>query len=182
MFSQLGPLFKTTFRQAESSDTRQAIPHNEREQQRKKNHEDNEKNSKSSLWDDDTSVSVVALRTFLLDFLKTIPGTKSKPVRVAPNAQNQEKEIKRTKSLNAQAANAYENTAQQAQDYNPEYESIELEPTEDQLQSEEIRDIHKLIHDLNTLSHNNIQTLHILRAESFIESLKNAVYLAKSKI
>ena len=37
MLSQLVPLFKTTFRQAESNDTRQKIPHEERDTPNRKN-------------------------------------------------------------------------------------------------------------------------------------------------
>ena len=74
MFSNLGPLFKTQFRQAESNDTRQSIPHQERDNHRRNNAEDEQTASPEEAWTDDTTVSIFALRSFLIDFLKTIPG------------------------------------------------------------------------------------------------------------
>ena len=54
-------------------------------------------------------------------------------------------------------------------------------PTADKLASKELRDIHALITDLENLEKRGVTTLHILKAESFVESLKQAVILKKSK-
>lgn len=186
MFSQLGPLFKTTFRQAESNDTRQAIPHDERDKGRKKNEDEHKKEKSPELWEDDTSVSVNALRIFLIDFLKTMPGAtdQSAVSKPPPPAQALNATPSPTEGKNAQAIRAYQSMANQSPDIPPPVEASaqtgRVEPTADLLQSKEIRDIHALISDLDSLSRDGVQTLHILKAESFIESLKNAVALIKS--
>lgn len=182
MFSQLGPLFKTTFRHAESNDTRQNIPHEERVQERRQQEEESQQ-QKPEKWEDDTAVSVDALQTFLVNFLKTMPGADDGTLSQAqtPEAdplQSRPKErVRPTNTHNAKAVRAYQTMAQRAKEEAPPPPPPETnnDPTADKVQSKELRDIHALIENLETLKQRNIQTLHIKPAESFVESLKAAV-------
>lgn len=177
MFSQLGPLFKTTFRQAESNDTRQHIPHDERDKYRKKREEEKHTTEREEAWTDDTSVSVTSLQTFLINFLKETPeGDESINTSLSEqsgSARPHEKS-RPTNTHNAKAVRAYQNMAQQAQETSnstPERPKADRE----KIQSEEVRDIYKLIDDLDILKQKNIAVLRIPPADSFIISLKNAV-------
>lgn len=191
MFSQLGPLFKTTFRHAESNDTRQAIPHDERDKGRRKREEEEQKDSNASdLWEDNMTVTVGALRTFLINFLKTLPGAEDSAIAQQNPAEKisiRPKERKRpTSTKNARAVRAYQSMAEKAQESAPapppEKTSDRIEPTADLLESKELRDIHTLIDDLDNLAQKGVHDLQILKADSFLESLKNAVLAEKSKI
>ena len=188
MFSQLGPLFKTTFRQAESNDTRQHIPHDERDKGRRKREEAEKENTAADPWVDDTSVTVEALQTFLINFLKTMPGAddgmEATPENQKKPLSNRPPEQKRpTNTHNAKAVRAYQAIAEKSVESRPppEKKTGSPEPTADLLQSKELRDIHSLIDNLETLRGRGIQALHIRPAASFIESLKDAVDLALSK-
>ena len=116
MFSNLGPLFKTQFRQAESNDTRQSIPHQERDNHRRNNAEDEQTASPEEAWTDDTTVSIFALRSFLIDFLKTIPGGEDSNLiaqvqeKTTPPTRPKEK-IRPTNTHNAKAVRAYQTMA-----------------------------------------------------------------------
>ena len=191
MFSNLGPLFKTQFRQAESNDTRQSIPHQERDQNRRNNAEDEQAVSSEEAWTDDTTVSIFALRSFLIDFLKTIPGGEDSNLI----AQVQEKtttptrpkeKIRPTNTHNAKAVRAYQTMASHSVEDKTQATPEDIdkkrpEPSADQLESQELRDIHNLILDLEFLEKKGLAHLNILKASSFVEGMKQAVLLAKSK-
>lgn len=191
MFSQLGPLFKTTFRQAESNDTRQHIPHQEMHKHKRKNPDEREKQSDDTLWQDNTSVSVTALRTFLIDFLKTIPEAKDisfvkqdksdDSLKVRPHEKSRP-----TNTHNAKAVRAYQTMANHSESKktNPHNTppKINNDPTADKIQSQELRDIYALIQNLEIIQERGVQNLTIQKADSFVESLKNAVKIALSKI
>lgn len=188
MFSELGPLFKTQFRQTEQNDTRQYIPHEERDNNRKKHEEEAQKPPPDEAWVDDASVSVVALRAFLIDFVKTIPGGKdyaliniSKPNETI----SRPKEHKRpTSTHNARAVRAYQTMAAHAQEpTKPQanFSDRNNDPTADKLESQELRDVHHLIIDLEAIEQRGVTTLHIQKANSFVESLKQAIALEKLK-
>ena len=188
MFSQLGPLFKTTFRHAESNDTRQKIPHEERDKGRKRREEEEQKSQESQKWEDDTTVTVEALRAFLIGFLKTLPGGEESLTLTNNTSQTPEKPSIRppeksrpTRTRDAKAARAYQAMAEKSQKASPVPEmptkATRTEPTADLLQSQELRDIHQLITDLDGLSDKGIQILQIKPANSFLESLKQAVRL-----
>ena len=189
VFSQLGPLFKTTFRQAESNDTRLAIPHDEREKRRKKEEEEAHKENSSELWDDDTSVTVTALRAFLINFLKTLPGQNDGADLNTPSDETlsvrPREQMRPTNTKNAKAVRAYQSMAEKTQTSAPtpatKTEKIS-EPTADLLQSQELRDLHQLIDDLEELERVGVQNLRIQKADTFIDSMKNAIRLKKSKL
>jgi len=193
MFSNLGPLFKTQFRQAEPNDARQSIPHQERDQNRRNNTEDEQAASSEEAWTDDTTVSIFALRSFLIDFLKTIPGGEDSnliaQVQEKTTTPTRPKEKTRpTNTHNAKAVRAYQTMASHsAEDKTPinaqdDNSDKRPEPSADQLESQELRDIHNLILDLEFLEKRGLAHLNILKASSFVEGMKQAVLLAKSKI
>jgi len=200
MVEKLGPLFKSTFRQAESNDTRQNIPHDERDKGRRKREEEAAKEEKGDLWEDNASVSVVALRVFLIDFLKTMPGGEDIAEDIEKNMTSLEgpdpsKAIKKrpherqrpTNTHNAKAVRAYQTMAEHAtpEPTNKSEASIKDDKTNktaQKIQSQEIRDIYGLIQNLEILEKRNVQTLTIQKADSFVISLKNAVEKQISKI
>ena len=192
MFSSLGPLFKTQFRQAESNDTRQSIPHQERDNHRRNNAEDEQTASPEEAWTDDTTVSIFALRSFLIDFLKTIPGGEDSSLiaqvqeKTTPPTRPKEK-IRPTNTHNAKAVRAYQTMASHSVEDKTQATPEDIdkkrpEPSADQLESQELRDIHNLILDLEFLEKKGLAHLNILKASSFVEGMKQAVLLAKSKI
>jgi hypothetical protein len=207
MFSQLGPLFRTTFRQAESNDTRLAIPHDEREKRRRKEEDEKRKEESRDLWEDNTSVTVPALRAFLINFLKTLPGYNDAANVGRPPDELSRRPRERTRPTNtrqAKAVRAYQSMAEKTRAENPaghkpippgenktpenlpaeedNTQGENIEPTADLLESQELRDIHQLIADLEVLEQNGVENLSIQKADTFIDSMKNAVRLAKSKI
>lgn len=189
MFSRLGPLFKTTFRQAESNDTRQHIPHEERDQGRRKREEERKPDTDTDPWVDNTSVGVPALRTFLIDFLKTSFGEENitlpeEEAEKKPLTSRPPEKSRPTSTKNARAVRAYQSIAEKSQKPAPMPQETQkrAERDVDLLESKELRDIYQLIDDLDLLASKGVTTLNIMKADSFVESLKNAVQLAKSKI
>jgi len=114
MFSNLGPLFKTVFRQAESTDTRQAIRREEKEQGRGNKEAQEDTHISVNLWEDNTSVSVTSLQAFLIDFLKdkTFSDKADISNQMAPFQTQQQKP---QNTFVARATNAYQTMAEQTQ-------------------------------------------------------------------
>ncbi len=181
MFSQLGPLFKTTFRRTEENSTRLNIPHEEQEKRKKKQEEEQNKDKNLDAWDDDTTVSVTALRQFLINFLKTIPGGEDTADLQGAETQKQlsvrPREHRRpTNTRNAKAVRAYQAMAAKGQQKPPpSAQNLSKEEIVERLPSDELRDIHRLINDLDSIKNNGVEELRIMPADSFVESLKNAV-------
>lgn len=195
MFSALGSIFSIKPRQAEQTDTRQAL------QRHDPDYEQNRKKKESSpdqdLNDDGASVSVEALRIFLENFVRN--GAEDEKNHAAPaeedtfpepqdykiqqNMDLQEADRNETKpGQAAMVASVYESTAQ-TKDNTTLFETTDQAqgPALD-LQAADIRTIHILIEDLKTLAQENIEYLHIERAETFLDSLVNAVHKAKTHI
>lgn len=190
MFSNLGPLFKTTFRKAETNDTRLHIPHEERDNPNR-NKEESEKEKEGTVWEDDMSVSLEALRTFLINFLKTLPGGEDL-AQFEANRQQQEsikkrppQSVKPTSTHNAKAVRAYQSMASKVEENRDMTGSSPLKerervPLAALLKSKELRDIHGLIDDLEGLKRQGVEQLHIKKADTFLEALQNAVRLLRS--
>lgn len=184
MFSQLGPLFKTQFRQTESNDTRQYIPHEERDKFRRKQ-DDTKKKSDDDAWTDDASVSVMALKAFLINFLNSRSDQNNANEKISPaeaeSFSTRPKEKKRpTSTYNAKAVRAYQTMATHATHdktaIKQDMEDIKNSGSDaDQLVSEEVREVHQMIDDLDKLERRGVENLHILNATSFVDSLKNAI-------
>ena len=182
MFSNLGPLFKTTFRKAESTDTRQGIQREDKKITRHRDEKPDDNRISVDLWEDDASVSVESLRAFLIDFLK---NNKNKDATKVENYAKplENKTAKPKNTIIAKATNAYQSLAEKtAPSSIPSLKENDPVSDADLIESEEIRRIHTLIEDLDTLSSNNINALYIQKADSFVESLQNAVRLQLSNI
>ncbi len=188
MFSQLGPLFKTHLRQAEHADTRFEIKREDKNDQGKKQ-EFEEKEDTTPMWEDSTQVSVEALRTFLLQFLKTRgEPTPEENNLVDPNsvyAGLNPKERTPASPMAARAVKAYATMAvySHTDASLPPQEAPKEEPVDlaDLLRSDELRTIHVLIAELEQLSRKGLQVLIIEKADTFLEALVQAVRLEKSK-
>ncbi len=183
MFSQLGPLFKTTFRKAESNDTRQKIPHEEHDRHQKKQNEDQAKNDRQEVWEDHTDVSIGALRAFLINFLKELPEAQAIGIPAAlPQKHNVRppQKSRPTSTKNAKAIRAYQ--AQAAYMVAPPAEKQQTGNTENPpktsrpaIANKEMRDIYQLIDNLEILSNRGVQILTIEKSGDFLTSLRHSV-------
>lgn len=184
MFSQLGPLFKTHLRQAESTDARLAIRRDEKQDQGKKDDEAPTEDQTSSLWEDTTSVSVEALRTFLIEFLKTrgetVAESSVKDEVSAPSITPEERKPASPRA--AAAVRAYSAMAGQTHYVPPTEEPAEEVDLVSLLKADEVRTIHILIDELDQLGRKGVQTLTIEKADTFLEALVQAVRAEKSKV
>ncbi len=189
MFSQLGPLFKTSLRQAESADARLEIRRDEKQDQGKKQDFGNEQDDTSALWEDSTTVSVEALRAFLTEFLKgrgdDVPNASMPvPDDTDPMALTPEYRAP-ANSTAARAVKAYAATAgsshpavPEAQQQETAQENVDLVNL---LKADELRTIHVLIAELDALARKGTQFLTIEKADTFLESLVAAVNLEKTR-
>ena len=194
MFSQLGPLFKTTFRQAESNDTRQKIPHEERDPPQRDKDDKEEKIDDDALWQDNTTVSIAALRNFLINFLNTMPEAQIIDQSIDPDLEtpdidethvlqgNRPKERERpTNTHNAKAVRAYQaiaNKTQEGRANGPQTQAGQTyrrPPSADQIENKELRDIYQLIDNLEILSNRGVQEITIQKNGTFVESLQSSV-------
>lgn len=189
MFSQLGPLFKTTLRQAEQADTRLQIRREEKDNPGKKQDFEEQPEETGGLWEDSTEVSVGALRTFLTEFLKgrgesgpEIPSPASENINII----NPLAESGTTPPTGAAARAAKAYSAVQTQGYGPPpIPPPPSEPAQEDvdlvslLEADELRTIHVLIAELDQLAAKGVQTLVIEKADSFLQALVAAVRLAK---
>ncbi len=189
MLYQLGPLFKTQFREAESNDTRQYIPHEERDNPERNKDNTSQDPDANKPWTDNASVGIKALRAFLIDFLKTLPGDDNdeflKDHAIQKSAHARPKENKRpSNTQNARAVRAYQTMASHGTpvESKKEEETLKKDKPKTKIpESKELRDIYTLIIDLENLENNGITVLNIMKAGSFVESLKQAVVLANKR-
>jgi hypothetical protein len=179
MFSKLEPLFKTTFRQAESTDTRQAIRRDESKSGRKNSDDNTQQDEDNDLWTDSTIVSVAALKAFLTDFLKEqIDSEKQQQEESASITDAQTQVAENT--LARKAHSAYETSAHYADAYSKRQTDGATPPPSqeipaDLLDNEDVRIMNKLIVGLQTLESRNVTELNIQREGTFLESLEKAV-------
>lgn len=188
VFSQLGPLFKTTLRQAEQADTRLQIRREEKDDPGKKQDPEEQSEETGGLWEDSTEVSVGALRTFLIEFLKG--RGENVPEETSQNSENMSiSNILETKSSPAatpaaRAARAYSSVQNQTYSAPPAPVAPPEPPAEDVdlvslLEADELRTIHVLIRELDQLAGKGVHNLVIEKADSFLQALVEAVRLAK---
>lgn len=187
MFSQLGPLFKTVFRTAKQTDARLEIRREEKEQGRKKEADDTPEEESSALWEDSTAVSISALRAFLMQFLQKhrapAPASSITTDIPAPQAQTPAP----VSTVAARAAKAYAAIAAQNTPVAPPPQTLQT-PTETPetdlgslLEAEEIRQIHRIIAELDTLTRTGTESLSIqLDGGTFLDAVEAAVLLQKN--
>lgn len=185
MFSRLDPLFKAQMRHAETLDTRQGIQRQEKPKSRKKQQEKEKKGSDQDLWQDQTGLSVLAVKAFLEQLVHDAEngneGTSENNENIDLSQKAREKNERTasdTQDLQsqkaAQAAQAYQRTyrathEEEQQQANPDaIPDIALRP-------DEIRIIHQLIKDLGQLAAQGVDDLPLKKSESFLQSLVDAV-------
>jgi hypothetical protein len=184
LLSQLGPVFKTIFRQAESADARLEIRREEKENSGKKKERGDEAEDAAALWEDSMSVSVLALHGFLAEFLKSHGAPlPQEELALSAEADVQEQRVRGpVSSVAARAVKAYTAMAPvpPAAPQAPVTETpAEINPA-DLLSAEEIRTIHNLIADVDALAKAGVQTLTITMTGTFLDSLVEAVRLTKT--
>ncbi len=173
MDSRLDSIFRTTFRQTESTDTwmgiRREDPHDDH---KRKNNDDDQKKEKPQ-WEDDTVVSIAALKQFLTtliapDSVYQAPATPAVPTQATLSTQQQRAH---------NAASAYQSTARHAA-YTAPTTAVTPPPTTTKstntLSQEESRAIHQLLGDLDLLLQEGVTSLRIQKEGSFLQSLRLA--------
>lgn len=185
MFSRLDPIFQAALpRQTEGADTRQEIRRQEKEDgDRRKGGRDKD-DQPGDPWEDSAVVSVRALSAFLSGLAGS--GAEKKPtgqedVRVSAyggGAVAQEKPNSASSEA-ARAAKAYKTMYYTGQ---KEHQlPLPAPPAQGggiALSPEEERIIHKLIADAGLLSARGVETLHIQKSGSFLQSLADAIAAA----
>lgn len=155
------------------TDTRQDIIRHEQEQERHKKHGGAHQAEEGLFGDDQAEVSVESLEAFLNMLLREYMPKKTekkknvKPAVKAPAAPP---------SPNAQAAGAYARMAHyQHTDVQVEEAGPEIPVDAPTLNSKEVQRILALQKDVHLLVERNIHALTIQKAETFLQSLENAV-------
>ena len=191
MFFELSKILPLKPRHAEQTDTRQGIqrhdPDHERKRGKKQQTEEPEFNETGAI------VAVEALRIFLEEFLQgKLEESEAAGQEDAPNPEDEPQNLEEKETSQppqqqtnpaAIAASAYEATAHAG-----EKTDILLETTDQaggpplDLSAADIRTIHALIEDLDTLIKAGVETLHIERADTFLESLKAAIGKIKAML
>lgn len=201
MFSALGSIFSIKPRQAEQTDTRQGIQRHDPEYERRR--KDKEPPKEDSFNQDNATVSVAALRVFLENFVKTSAKENAETPTTAEQlfedeqktasdftaeAETQAPSSEDTRAHKnspaaAHAASSYQNAADANEKSSVLFETTDATsgPSLD-LSAADIRTIYALIEDLKTLSEANVEYLNIERADSFLESLINAVNKVKAAL
>ena len=185
MVSELDPTIKARMRHAENTDTRQHIRHDELDDDSRKKEKKQEDEKEPDLWEDSTTVSITALKSFFTmllrehtpeshnlesadDKIPSVPPTSTPRAAATPPLTNQ-----------AKAAKAYQNTAHHTADpaasIAPPPDIDASNPLNAVLSPEEQRTIHQLLDDLEMLSAKGITDLTFLREGSFLNSIVSAV-------
>lgn len=179
--------------QAQSSDTDLDIRRHDPDQLGKR--KDHEKEDEASLFDEEdrAALSIVALMSFLKQFLDSLPQeeTEQEQGRVqSPDtgkatshiSQRMNSEVKRPASAQAKQAYAAYNTASQTSSPSKLSDEDTRKTAHNMgLDTEEIRVIHRLLDDLQALKHRGHAYLAIERSDTFLHSLSNAAQKALSQ-
>jgi len=183
MLSQLGPLFRTMFRQAESADARMEIHREDKNTKRRKTDDAEDDADDNNLWEDSTDVSIPALQSFLSDFLRThgaeMPApetsTQNPTLSETPPATNETGGSAPPSTIAARAVKAYTALTHTSPAPPPVMTGAEIQPSAPALSAQEIRMIHKLLDDLSDLQKRGFETLRFRMIGTFIELLQAAV-------
>ncbi|PZO85399.1 MAG: hypothetical protein DI626_07510 [Micavibrio aeruginosavorus] len=172
-------MFKTAFRQAEAADTRLEIRRDEKnEHGHSEEHE--EKEDTSALWEDKTTVSVEALKAFLIAFLKEKGVAEDHAAISAAATQQSTLPQKPLTTVATRAVKAYTALAPQTPPPPVSEPLTENIPLADQLKNDELRTMHILIRELDILAARGVHDLTIEKADTFLNALVLAVEKAKS--
>lgn len=191
MLYNLGNILSPKARQAEKTDTRQAIRRQEPDERRRKSGEREEEQELFST-EDGTILSIPALRAFLEDFLKSLPEEKTEEQAARDKQEALHKDAlkvghdfnkKRPQTGDmAHAMGAYQSAAKSGREDASFSKGNTAQTAENLgLHASEVRSIHTLLEDLKILSKQGIEDLTIERSTSFLQSLINAVEKLKSQ-
>jgi hypothetical protein len=183
MFSGLGQILKPAVRQAEETDTHLYLQKHERDQNRKKRNEDNDQNDHFDT-EDRASVSVDALSAFITNMLAesgetgiTNTAADDKPLHPGTSSQGSQPSNIQT----AKAASAYAHAAETTVTASaPTQQTAQNNDTEDNKDSDS-QLLHDLLKEIEMLKARNIQEIYIEKADTFQESLINAIMHAKAQ-
>ncbi len=183
MLSNLGPLFKTVFRETERTDARLEIRREEKQNNHKNKGRDKDTGEDNALWEDSTGVSVTALRTFLIGFLRE-KGGQSMPLGQAEHpaqmASGEQGDLAAPSSaVAARAAQAYGATAAHTHHVQPPSPQ-ETDDLASLLESDEVRAIHRLITELVILERAGVETLTFQLNGTFLDSVAEAVRVERT--
>ncbi len=189
MFSNLGPLFKATIRQADPVDTRLAIRKDEpRDESRKKDPRDEEEED-STLWEDSMGVSIESLRAFLINFVSgntahvaggagAGKGSPDDMAVISPQPETRPPQNTQT----ARAMQAYQSMADKGVGaYHPPPLPAATADV-DLVQAQDVRLIHLLIADLTQLIEMGHETLPLEKSDTFLHAIEEAVARLKSGV
>ena len=177
MDSRLDSVFRTTFRTTESADTSMGIRREDPRDDHKRKSDDDDQRQEKPQWEDDTIVSIAALKQFLItliapDSIYQAPAAPAVPTQATLSTQQQRAH---------NAASAYQATARHAaysQAAHTAAQATTQPPQEaknsNTLSAEENRIIHQLLHDLDLLLQEGVMSLTIQKEGSFLESLTRA--------
>ncbi len=169
-------------RRTEEGDTRQEILRHDPDQNPKKNKKKEKEEIDPFNADDNAFVTIEALAAFLENFLRNLvketAATTKQSADVKPPTTTKNEKTHPPPQQNRQAAaaaNAYQTRASTTDKKDINFDSDVADIPETGLNANEIRDVHRLLNNLQILSKRNIQTLEIERSDSFLQSLTTAV-------
>lgn len=167
MDSKLDPVYRALFRHAEHSGDRQDVRREEAPGGDGRRKDDRERPERPDPWQDDTVVSVTALRALLLNLL----GTPAELAQPAPPPAP----LRPSDPVAARAAGAYRHTAAHQQPTAaPVATPAPATGPAPGLTDDDVRIIRGLITDLDRLSTRQIDVLRIEKNGSFLHSLAAA--------
>lgn len=181
MFSGLGQILKPAIRQAEETDAHLYLQKQDRDQNRKKR---DQKTDKDDYFDteDRASVSVDALYTFIANMIaeshdtgETIKTEGDKPLHDTAPTQNPAQPSQNAQT--AKAAGAYAHAAETINTSAPLPQTDRSNKTTDS--KNEL--LYDLLKEIKILKARNIQEIYIEKADTFQESLINAIMHAKAQ-
>lgn len=185
MFSNLGPLFKATFRHTEQLDARMSIRKDDPRDEGKKRDPREDEPDDDSLWEDSMGVSIASLRTFLISFVEGKTGqvaSEGAPDGDQPAAPPPAPDVRPAQDTHhARAIHAYQSMAEKggsAHHAPPPTPASDV----DLVHAEDVRAIHVLIADLKMLDDAGHTTLALERSDSFLHALQDAVSRLKSGV
>ena len=188
MFTSIGNILGVKPRHAEQNDTRQDIQRHDPEFERRRK---KKQKAEEELFgqEDGATLSIDALSVFLNKFLKELSDKQPSKGFNATSSGQSENKTEQADSPSAerpvsgkaaQAAGAYQHMAQKQHETSILGEVNENNADLISLDAAEIRTIHAILEDLKLLEDKDIEYIHIQRADSFLQSLVNAVNTVKS--
>tara|TARA_B100002003_G_C13817225_1_gene402480 strand:- start:54 stop:554 length:501 start_codon:yes stop_codon:yes gene_type:complete len=160
MFSELGKVIAPHTRHAENTDTHQYLRKHERDQRRNKN--GNKSDEIFEAGEDQATVSIQALCVFIESLIQKENNASTSQGHLSANTPQPLSQA----NPNARAASAYAHAAETM----PHKQENEIPDS-----TSDNSELGQILNKLKALQTRNIEHLHIERADSFLESLFNAI-------